>query len=259
MKKIAVSVLAFYMASSALIYASDPQQNQASPNFIIIFTDDQGYGDLGVYGHPTIKTPNLDKMAFEGQKWTSFYVAANVCTPSRTGLLTGRLPVRSGMSSDKRRVLFPDSKGGLPQSEITIARMLKTVGYSTAAIGKWHLGHLPQFLPTSHGFDSYYGIPYSNDMDVKTVIRGYDDYLAIFNDPKVETFNVPLMRDTTIIERPAEQTTITRRYTREAIKYITENKENPFFLYVAHSFPHVPLFTSEEFKGRSARGLYGDD
>ncbi len=258
MKKIALTAIAIYFASAALIYASDPQQNQAPPNFIVIFTDDQGYGDLGVYGHPTIKTPNLDKMAFEGQKWTSFYVAANVCTPSRAGLLTGRLPVRSGMSSDKRRVLFPDSKGGLPQTEITIARMLKTVGYSTAAIGKWHLGHLPQFLPTSHGFDSYYGIPYSNDMDATKPIRSYDDYLAIFDDPKVETFNVPLMRDTSIIERPAQQTTITKRYTHEAIKYITENKEHPFFLYVAHSFPHVPLFASEEFKGTSARGLYGD-
>ena len=258
MKKLALTAVAIYFTSVALIYASDPQQNQALPNFIIIFTDDQGYGDLGVYGHPTIKTPSLDRMAFEGQKWTSFYVAASVCTPSRAGLLTGRLPVRSGMSSDKRRVLFPDSKGGLPETEITIARMLKTAGYSTAAIGKWHLGHLPQYLPTSHGFDHYYGIPYSNDMDIQEEIKGYDDYFAIFNDPKVETFNVPLMRDTFIIERPAEQTTITKRYTQEAVKYITENKEHPFFLYVAHSFPHVPLFTSEEFKGKSERGLYGD-
>jgi arylsulfatase A-like enzyme len=257
MKKIAVSVIAFYFASVALLYASDPQQNQAPPNFIIIFTDDQGYGDLGVYGHPSIKTPTLDRMAFEGQKWTSFYVAANVCTPSRAGLLTGRLPIRSGMSSDKRRVLFPDSKGGLPQSEITIARMLKSVGYSTAAIGKWHLGHLPQYLPTNHGFDRYYGIPYSNDMDVQKEVTAFN-YLSLFSDPVIETFNVPLMQDTSIIERPADQRTITKRYTQEAVKFITENKEKPFFLYVAHSFPHVPLFASEDFKGKSERGLYGD-
>ena len=119
------------------------------PNVIIIFTDDQGYGDLGIYGHPTIKTPNLDKMANEGQKWTNFYVSANVCTPSRAGLLTGRYAIRSGMTSDKRWVLFPDSDGGLPAKEITIAEVLKEKGYATAAIGKWHLGHLPQYLPTS--------------------------------------------------------------------------------------------------------------
>lgn len=257
MKKLAVSVITFCITSVALVYAYDPPQDQTTPNVIIIFTDDQGYGDLGVYGHPTIKTPNLDRMAFEGQKWTSFYVAANVCTPSRAGLLTGRLPIRSGMSSDKRRVLFPDSKGGLPQSELTLAEMFKSVGYSTAAIGKWHLGHLPQYLPTNQGFDSYYGIPYSNDMDVQKKINP-SNYFSLFDDPKIETFNVPLMRDTAIIERPADQRTITKRYTREAIEFITENKENPFFLYLAHSLPHVPLFTSEEFKGHSARGLYGD-
>lgn len=257
MKKILISVITVYFAFAVGLSASDPKQNQKPTNFIIIFTDDQGYGDLGVYGHPTIKTPTLDRMAFEGQKWTSFYVAANVCTPSRAGLLTGRLPIRSGMSSDKRRVLFPDSKGGLPQSELTIAKMLKSVGYSTAAIGKWHLGHLPQYLPTSHGFDSYYGIPYSNDMDVEREIKA-TNYFKIFKEPEIETFNVPLMRDTSIVERPADQRTITKRYTKEALKFITENRENPFFLYLAHSFPHVPLFVSDEFKGKSARGLYGD-
>lgn len=229
-------------------------QKAPSPNFIIIFTDDQGYGDLGCFGHPTISTPNLDRMAAEGQKWTSFYVAANVCTPSRAALMTGRLPIRSGMFSDKRRVLFPDSDGGLPQSEITIARHLKKKGYRTAAIGKWHLGHLPAYLPTSHGFDSYLGIPYSNDMDrVNDVDRD-----EAFARPKIEYFQVPLMRDTTVIQRPADQNTIVKRYTEEAIKIIKESKKAPFFLYMAHSLPHVPLFASKDFLGTSERGLYGD-
>jgi arylsulfatase A-like enzyme len=227
------------------------------PNVIIIFTDDMGYGDLGVYGQPDIKTTNLDKMASEGQRWTSFYVPANVCTPSRAALLTGRLPIRSGMCSDERRVLFPDSQGGLPQAEFTLAEMFKKAGYSTAAIGKWHLGHLPQYLPTSQGFDSYYGIPYSNDMDVGKKITPFN-YFGLFKDPEIETFNVPLMRDTAIIERPADQRTITRRYTKEAVRFIKENRDEPFFLYLAHSFPHVPLFVSEEFEGKSAGGLYGD-
>jgi arylsulfatase A len=231
------------------------QAKKSDVNFIIIFTDDQGYGDVGCYGHPTIKTPNLDRMAVEGQRWTAFYTAANVCTPSRAGLLTGRLPIRSGMCSDYRRVLFPDSDGGLPQSENTIAKLLKGAGYRTAAIGKWHLGHLPQYLPTSHGFDSYFGIPYSNDMDrVDTAIPPRQ---MIMN-AKKEYFNVPLMRNEEIIERPADQNTITKRYTEEAVKFIAENKKKPFFLYLAHSLPHVPLFASKDFLGTSERGLYGD-
>jgi arylsulfatase A len=230
------------------------QATAAKPNFIIIFTDDQGYGDLGCFGHPTIKTPHIDRMAAEGQKWTNFYVAANVCTPSRAGLLTGRLPVRSGMCSDKRRVLFPDSDGGLPSSEKTIAKVLKERGYSTAAIGKWHLGHLPPYLPTSHGFDAYYGIPYSNDMDRDESVERQEAFL----NPKIEYFQVPLLRNTKIIEQPADQNTITKRYTEEAVKYISQNKKKPFFLYLAHSLPHVPLFASQNFLGKSERGLYGD-
>ncbi|MEB2778153.1 sulfatase [Algoriphagus sp. D3-2-R+10] len=238
--------------SATHVFGQNTKENK--PNFIIIFTDDQGYGDLGSFGHPTIRTPNIDQMAAEGQKWTSFYVAANVCTPSRSAILTGRLPVRTGMYSNKRRVLFPDSGGGLPTYENTIATLLKGSGYSTAAIGKWHLGHLPQYLPTSHGFDSYFGIPYSNDMDRVNDITAKE----AFKDSKIEYFNVPLMRNTEIIERPADQNTITNRYAEEAVKFITANKDQPFFLYLAHSLPHVPLFVSGDFRGKSERGLYGD-
>ncbi len=222
------------------------------PNFVIIFCDDLGYGDLGCFGHPTIRTPNLDKMASEGQKWTNFYVGASVCTPSRAALMTGRLPIRSGMCG-KRRVLFPDSAGGLPEREVTLAEGLKTQGYATACIGKWHLGHLPQYLPTSNGFDSYFGIPYSNDMD-----RIAGGGRAAFFDPKVEYWNVPLMRDTEIIERPANQHTLINRYTDEAIEFIRKSKGKPFFVYLAHNLPHVPLFVSKQSEGRSVRGLYGD-
>lgn len=233
-------------------------QEQKPPNFIIIFADDLGYGDLGVYGHPTIKTPNLDRMAHEGQKWTNFYAGASVCTPSRAALLTGRLPIRSGMSSNKNRVLFPDSKNGLPASEITLAEQLKTVGYATACIGKWHLGHKEQYLPTNNGFDYYFGIPYSNDMD-KIAGKPYWDYWKQPDDSiKTEHFNVPLLRNTEIIERPANQHTITTRYSNEAVSYIKQHKNEPFFVYLAHNLPHIPLFVSDAFKGTSKRGLYGD-
>tara|TARA_R110002095_G_scaffold195123_3_gene173614 strand:- start:2328 stop:3752 length:1425 start_codon:yes stop_codon:yes gene_type:complete len=227
----------------------------SKPNIVVIYADDLGYGDLACFGHPTIKTPYLDQMAAEGMKFTQFYSAAPVCTPSRAALLTGRYPIRSGMCSDKRRVLFPDSGGGLPASEITLAEALKDTGYKTACVGKWHLGHLPQFLPTSNGFDSYYGIPYSNDMDR---VAGGKKTRAIFLNPEVKSWNVPLMRDTKIIERPADQTTITKRYTEEAVKFIRENQKQPFYLYLAHSMPHVPLFRSKEFADKSRRGLYGD-
>jgi len=174
--------------------ASSGQMNvgrdkEKKPNFIIIFCDDMGYGDLTCYGHPTIRTPNLDRMAGEGQKWTNFYVGASVCTPSRAALLTGRLPIRSGMCSDERRVLFPDSANGLPKNEVTIAEVLKAEGYATACVGKWHLGHLLQYLPTNNGFDSYFGIPYSNDMD-----RVAGEGRQAFWDPKIEYWNVPLLR-----------------------------------------------------------------
>ena len=228
------------------------------PNIVIIFTDDQGYGDLGSFGHPTLRTPHLDRMAAEGQRWTSFYVAESVCTPSRAALLTGRLPVRNGMASDTRRVLFPDSARGLPATEVTIARMLKPAGYATAAVGKWHLGHLPPYLPMAHGFDSYYGIPYSNDMDATGKGLPAGEPRRRIMDPRIEYWNVPLMRNAEVIERPADQTTVTRRYTDEAIAFVRANRDRPFFLYLAHSMPHVPLFRSPEFEGHSRRGLYGD-
>ena len=236
-------------------FASQASAAERSPNVVIIYCDDLGYGDLGCFGHPTIRTPEMDRMAAEGMKLTQFYSAAPVCTPSRAAILTGRLPVRSGMCSNKRRVLFPNSKGGLPASEITLAEALRTKGYATGCIGKWHLGHREEFLPTNNGFDSYFGIPYSNDMDqTAEAPRGRE----IFWHPKTEYFNVPLLRDTKIIERPADQTTITRRFTEEAVKFIETHREQPFFLYLAHSMPHVPLFTSEKFVGASRRGLYGD-
>lgn len=232
---------------------NNPQENP-QPNFIVIFADDLGYGDLSIFGHPNIKTPNLDKMAFEGQKWTNFYVAAPVCTPSRAGLLTGRLPIRSGMCSSKRRVLFPDSKGGLPQSEITIARGLQQNGYRTAAIGKWHLGHTSPHLPTDHGFGSYLGIPYSNDMDKIEKTSHFDLTL----NERYQAYNVPLMQDTAILERPADQRTITKRYTEDAVAKIREFQDEPFFIYLAHNLPHIPLFRSDSFKNTSIAGIYGD-
>lgn len=229
------------------------KQNAKRPNVLVIFCDDLGYGDLSSFGHPTIRTPNLDKMAYNGQKWTNFYAAASVCTPSRAGIMTGRLPVRSGMCSDKRRVLFPDSASGLQQSEVTIARALKNVGYKTACIGKWHLGHLKPYLPTSHGFDYYYGIPYSNDMD-KIRNLSKEEQMA----PKVEYYNVPLMQNEDIIEQPADQNTLIKRYTEETIGFIKENTKEPWFIYLAHNLPHIPLFASENFVGKSPRGLFGD-
>ncbi|MGB3798503.1 MAG: sulfatase-like hydrolase/transferase, partial [Lewinella sp.] len=233
-------------------------QSEQPPNIVVIFTDDMGYGDLGSYGHPTLRTPHLDSMARLGQRWTSFYVAANVCTPSRAALLTGRYPVRSGMTSDVVGVLFPNSTGGLPASEVTLAEQLKNAGYATAAIGKWHLGHLPPYLPTAHGFDTYFGIPYSNDMDRVTDL-GYREFWKQSKDSiRIEHFNVPLMRDTSIIEQPADQRTITRRYTEEAMDFIRAHREEPFFVYLAHNLPHVPLFASNDFLGTSERGLYGD-
>lgn len=257
MKKILTLTL-LTLCCAALPLPCFAQSNKRPQNFVVIFCDDLGYGDLGSFGNPTIRTPNLDRMAAEGQRWTSFYSADSVCTPSRSALLTGRLPIRTGMYSDTRRVLFPDSAEGLPHSEITIAELLKTRGYATAAVGKWHLGWQPEFLPMQQGFDSYFGIPYSNDMDATFVATPRENYFRSLKNPRREYWNVPLMRNEQILERPAEQTTITERYTDEAIKFINANKNKPFFLYLAHSMPHMPLFRSKKFENKSQRGLYGD-
>ncbi len=224
-------------------------QSKEKLNFIVIFADDLGYGDLSIFGNPSVLTPNLD-------------VGASVCTPSRAALLTGRLPIRSGMMSTQYRVLYPYSKNGLPESEITIADQMKKAGYVTGMVGKWHLGSKEQYLPTNNGFDSYFGIPYSNDMDLTrklTSPRGYWElWTKLYNELTIQDFNVPILRDTKIIEQPANQHNLSERYTNESISFIKKNKENPFFLYLAHNFPHVPLFTNEKFRGTSKRGLYGD-
>ena len=230
----------------------------APPNVVIILADDLGYGDLGCYGHPSIRTPHLDRMAAEGMRFTDFYAAAEVCTPSRAALLTGRYPIRSGMCHDKFRVLRRQASGGLPAGEITLAERLKTRGYATACIGKWHLGNYendPAHHPRRHGFDFYFGLPHSNDMNpTPDAPKGATARL----DQRAEWWAAPLYRNEERIERPADQTTLTRRYTEEAVKFIQAHQEGPFFLYLPHTFPHVPLFASRSFSGQSGRGLYGD-
>ena len=236
--------------------------NNKKYNFIVVFVDDMGYGDVSSYGHPTIKTPNLDRMSYQGQKWTQFYSASSVCTPSRAALMTGRLPIRNGMIGSSTRVLFPNSDFGLPSSEITIAEKLKENGYKTAAIGKWHLGHKEEYLPLQHGFDYYYGIPYSNDMNAINAVTCCpgNNYWPQY-DKKIinsDNYNVPLMENNKIVERPADQTTITKRFTQKTIEKINELKDDKFFIYLAHSLPHIPLYASEDFLGKSKNGLYGD-
>lgn len=256
MKKLISWAVALITLGAGFIGSAEGAQK---PNIIIILADDLGYGDLGCYGNPGIRTPNLDRLAAEGKRFTDFYAGQSYCTPSRAALLTGRLAVRSGVAGRPGpglHVFYPKDKGGLPLEEITIARALKTKGYQTACIGKWHLGHEPEYLPTRHGFDYYYGIPYSNDMDAPTAkIRNQD---SDGQNPDFRNFNVPLLRNLETIERPADQTTVTKRYTEETINFIKQHKRDPFFIYLAHTFPHVPLFASPQFKGRSARGLYGD-
>lgn len=207
------------------------EQKSELPNIVFIFTDDLGYGDLGCFGATDIKTPHIDRMAKEGIKFTSFLSASPVCSPSRAGLLTGRMPQRMGINS----VFFPESFTGMDQEEITFAEILKEKGYRTGIVGKWHLGHMEKFLPLNQGFDSYYGIPYSNDMESVVYLKDFE----------VDSIQV-------------NQRFTTKTYTEKSLQFIEDAGENPFLLYLAHNMPHVPIYASPEFEGSSERGLYGD-
>lgn len=220
--------------------------DQSKPNFVIIFADDQGYGDLGCFGSTKIETPNIDRMAAEGRKFTSFMVASPVCTPSRAALMTGCYPKRVGMH---QHVLFPASKKGLNPDEHTIADHLKAQGYATACFGKWHLGHHPETLPRQQGFDVYLGIPYSNDMnhpDNKGKPKVSSDNLWRDQESCLTLWKTPLIENETIVELPVDQRTVTRRYTDRAVNFIKENKDKPFFVYLPHTMPHIPLYVPED-------------
>ena len=219
-----------FLAGAAATFASLGLAQSRPPNIIIIFADDLGYGDLSCYGS-SISTPNLDRMAKDGVRFTNFYSASPVCSPSRAAMLTGRYPNRVGVP----RVLDPESTDGLALSETTMADMLKSSGYATACVGKWHLGSKPDYMPTNRGFDEYLGIPYSHDMSPR-----------------------PLIQNLKVIEAEAELTTLTQRYTSYATDFIRRSKDAPFFLYMPHSFPHIQLAVSPDFAGISGQGLYGD-
>ena len=212
------------------------------PNFVIVFIDDMGYTDIGPFGARGYETPNLNRMAAEGVRFTDFYAAASSCTPSRAALMTGCYPQRVGLPN----VIGPKATIGISDKEVTIAQMLKPLGYATACYGKWHLGHQPRFLPMRHGFDEYFGLPYSNDMWPKHPERptGYPD--------------LPLVEGERVIAYNPDQTQLTTWYTERAVNFIEKNKDRPFFLYVPHSMCHVPLFVSDKFKGKSKQGLFGD-
>ena len=214
------------------------------PNVILIFTDDQGYNDVGVFGADDIDTPNLDQMAKDGAMLTHFYAAQAVCSASRAGILTGTYPNRIGIHN----AFMPNSKVGLNPDETTLAELLKAEGYATAIFGKWHLGDAKEFMPNNQGFDEYYGIPYSNDMWPLHPQQG-----PIFNFGPL-----PLYENEKVLDTLTDQTNLTTEITERSVDFINRNKENPFFLYVPHPQPHVPLFVSDKFKGKSKRGLYGD-
>ena len=220
-------------------------EERRKPNFILVYIDDMGYGDLGCFGSEVNRTPHLDAMAAEGMRLTDFYVASSVCTPSRAALMTGNYPQRVGLHLDERElcVLFPGGRKGINPDELTLAESLKEAGYATACVGKWHLGDQLEFLPTRHGFDEYYGIPYSNDMIART---------GPGRPP------LPLMRDEVVIEAPAVQDTLTKRFTEESVRFIREHADEPFFLYIPHAMVHLPLHASDEFRDKSANGIYGD-
>jgi len=230
-KKVFLLVLIASIFVQLSVNASEPAPKDHT-NFIIILADDMGYGDLGAYGSTLINTPNLDKLAAGGVRLDSFYASANVCTASRGGLLTGRYPIRLNLVQDVAR---PSNDIGIDASEITIAEALQEQNYQTALIGKWHLGEEPERNPTLHGFDEFYGMLHSNDMAP-----------------------VELYQGTKMVEFPVNQHTLTKRYTDKAIDFIKKNQHKPFFLFLSHAFPHVPLFASKDFEGKSKAGLYGD-
>lgn len=236
--------------AAALVGSTVPAAVNArreTPNFVVILCDNLGYGDIGCFGSTKHRTPHVDRMATEGTCLTSFYVSSGVCTPSRASLMTGCYPRRVNMhvSEDGKSVLRPAARKGLHPDEITIAEVLKARGYATACIGKWHLGDQTPFLPTRQGFDRYFGIPYSDDMTA---------------DKNRSWPPLPLMRNERVVEAPADRNTLTSRYTREAIEFITANADRPFFLYLPHAMPGSTLrpFASERFRGKSANGPYGD-
>jgi arylsulfatase A len=216
------------------------------PNVVIIFTDDQGYGDVGVLGAKGFTTPNLDRLAAEGRTFTNFHVAQPVCSASRAALLTGCYSNRVGIHG----ALGPSARHGLAASEMTLAELFKQKDYATGMAGKWHLGSLPQFLPVHHGFDEYLGLPYSNDM------------WPLHPEAKAGTYPpLPLIEGDRVLKaglEGADQEQLTTQYTGRAVSFIERNKDRPFFFYLAHSMPHVPLYVSEKFRGKSEKGLYGD-
>lgn len=231
----------------------------STPNLILIFADDQGYGDLSCFGSTKIKTPNIDRIAEKGRKFTNFMVASPVCTPSRAALMTGCYPKRVGMH---KHVLFPSSTKGLNPSEHTLADHFKAMNYATACFGKWHLGHHKEVLPTANGFDTYYGIPYSNDMnhpDNKGKPKGGPEGMdLLWKDPEstLTKWKTPLVLDEEIIELPVDQRTITRRCTQKTIDFIKENKDSPFFIYLPHSMPHIPLYVPDEIRDPNPMNAY---
>ena len=248
-----ISILLLFSLNNIIFSKND------FPNFILIFTDDQGYGDLSCFGSQKIKTPNIDRIAKDGRKFTNFMVASPVCTPSRAALLTGCYPKRIGMH---QHVLFPSSEKGLNPKEYTMADHFKSLGYATACFGKWHLGHHKQVLPTSNGFDTYFGIPYSNDMnhpDNKGKPKGgYVGMDILWKDPEstLTKWKTPLFENEKIIELPVDQRTITRRCTQKSIDFIKKNKSKPFFVYIPHSMPHIPLYVPDEVRDPNPQNAY---
>src|SRR6266545_4675624 len=249
-RSLAILLVTILAATPAAAQDGKSKAQPRKPNFILILADDLGYGDLACYGSTKNRTPVLDRMAKEGIRFTGFYAIANVCTPTRASILTGCYPQRVGLHRNEKgqQVLFPENRRGISDGEITIAELLRRLGYATGCIGKWHLGDQPPFLPTRHGFDSYFGIPYSNDMGRTARPKGKENLFP----------PLPLLRDAKVIETEPDQALLTKRYTDEAIAFITKNKDRPFFLYLPHTMPHAPLFASAKFRGKSANGILGD-